>query len=385
MIQIEGLALERLLNAAFAREICIFEVKRISPTELTAKIRAADLSRLRALRRKYGCRIHILQKRGAALFFRRYKARTVLLFGWVPILIALFVLSRFIWFVEVEGCSRIGEDEITAMLSEMGVSPGVSAKELDHYAISRALSAQDERIAWAGASRRGVVLTVKIVEAEEIPETKGEELPGSIYARTDDVITEVTALMGRRVVAPGQTVKKGDLLITGELTSEAGIPHQVAARGKVMARVLYVIAEDAPKTAILPQRTGKSIPYCRITLFGRELFPPKGGYENFEFEAEHTAILQNILPLIVKSGELWVLSEQEVSLTWEEQQARALAAALERALALIPKDARIIGKQSEIMELQDGGIRVILSIETEEDIAEFGPLDVKNTETQDGA
>ncbi|MBR0025874.1 MAG: sporulation protein YqfD, partial [Clostridia bacterium] len=222
MIKVEGLALERLLNAALREGVRLSAVRRLSPTELVAKIRPKDLSLLRGIRRKYACRIRIVKKSGAVFAAGRLKMRKVLLFGWIPLLLAMFLLSRFVWFVEVTGCSRIPEEEVYALLEGLGIQPGIASAELDHYAISRALSAQDARIAWAGTSRKGVVLTVSIVEAEQIPSDLGEEEPCSLYAAKDGVINSITALKGRSAVTAGQTVKKGDLLITGELTSEAG-------------------------------------------------------------------------------------------------------------------------------------------------------------------
>ncbi|MBR0026236.1 MAG: sporulation protein YqfD, partial [Clostridia bacterium] len=186
-------------------------------------------------------------------------------------------------------------------------------------------------------------------------------------------------------VTAGQTVKKGDLLITGELTSEAGIPHQVAARGEVLARVLYVVTADCASVARIPSRTEPGMPYARVSLFGRELFPIPREYADWEFEAERTAGMQSILPLSVEEGRLWQLTEQETALSRTEQESRARCLAEEKALALLPKDARIVAKTSEIMELNDGSVRAVLSIETEEDIAAPGPLDIKKTETQDGA
>jgi len=230
-----------------------------------------------------------------------------------------------------------------------------------------------------------VVLTVEIVEAEQIPPKSGEEEPCSLYAAKDGVIKTITALKGHSVVAAGQTVKKGDLLITGELTSEAGIPHQVTARGEVIARVMYVVTADCASNAWIPTRTEPGIPYSKVSIFGRELFPIPEEYTGWEFEEETVITLQSILPLAIQQGRMWQLTEQERTLSRAEQEHRARRLAEEKALSLIPKDARILAKTSEIMELNDGSVRAVLSIETEENIAAAGPLDVKNTEIQDGA
>lgn len=385
MIKIEGLALERLLNAALREGVQLCAVKRLSPTELVAKIRPKELSVLRGIRRKYACRIRIIKKSGAVSACGRLKTRKVLLFGWIPLLLAIFLLSRFVWIVQVTGCSDIPEEDVYTILDGMGIRPGISSKELDHYAISRALSAKDARIAWAGTSRKGVVLTVEIVEAEQIPQNFGEQEPCSLYAAKDGVIKTVTALKGRSVVAAGQTVKKGDLLITGELTSEAGIPHQVTARGEVAARVMYVVTADCASAAQIPARTGPGVPCSKVRLFGRELFPIPQEYADWEFAAEKSITLHSILPLCIQEGRLWQLTEQEIVLSRAEQESRARQLAEGKALSLLPKTARVVAKNCEIIALDDGSVRAVISIETEENIAVPGPLDVKNTETQDGA
>lgn len=384
MIKIEGLSPERLLNAASRGGVRMFAVRRRSQTELTAKIRPQDFETLRLLRKRSGCSIHILQKRGAPFLLNRMRMRKALLFGWIPLALAAAALSRFIWFVDVQGCYRVGEDEVYALLEEMGVRPGVKADALDHYEISRGLSAMDGRIAWAGASRRGVTLTVEIVEAEEIPKLSGTETAGSVYAAKDAVIKKITALKGRSVVSEGETVRKGELLITGELTSAAGIPYQVAARGEVLARVLYVATADVGRTAAVNSRSGVSVPYCRVSVCGRELFPCPDEYDGWEFETESRSALCCVLPLLSESGRLWQITETEGILSRGEQEERALRMAEEKAFSLLPESARVTGKSSEILDLNDGGVRAVVSIETEEDIAQPGPLDAVNTEIQDG-
>lgn len=370
MISIEGLALERLLNNAARERVHLWGVKRISRTRLTANVGVKDFYRLQKIRRKANCRIHILEKHGATFLYLRMRFRKVLLVGWALILALILLASRYVWFVKVEGCYKVTEKEVVALLEGMDIRPGIRSDTIDSYTLGRALSAADERIAWAGIKRQGVTLTVEIVEARILPEPEENDGPASVYAKKAAVIKSVTALEGHSAVKEGDAVLEGDLLIDGSLSYGA-----VRARGEVIARVAYQASATQAATEMALVRTGVSVPYCRVSLWGYEIFLRSQQYLDWEFSAATSArINASVLPFSVEFGRLYEKGEREVALTKAQMEERALLCAQEKAFLLIPEDARIVSKRSEIEFLEDGRARATIYIETEEDIAVQKPL-----------
>lgn len=375
MISIEGLALERLLNHAARERVRLWGVKRISRTRLTANVGVKDFYRLQRLRRKTNCRIHILEKHGATFLYLRMRFRKVLLVGWALILALILLASRYVWFVKVEGCYKVTEKEVVALLEQMDIRPGVRSDTIDSYALGRALSSADERIAWAGVQRLGVTLTVEIIEAKILPEPQQDDGPASVYAKKAAVIKHVTALEGHPAVKEGDAVLEGDLLITGDLSEGRQEPYYVSARGEVIARVAYQASAVQAATEMALVRTGVSVPYCRVSLWGYEVFLRPEQYLDWEFSAKtSTKINATFLPFSVEFGRLYEKGEREVALAKAQMEERALLAAQTKAFLQIPGDARIVGKRSEIEFLEDGCARATVYIETEEDIAVQKPL-----------
>ena len=98
----------------------------------------------------------------------------------------------------------------------MGVSVGSFLPRMDFEAICNEYRLSHPEIAWMGMYREGTVLRVKILETASYEE---EEKPpyANIVAAADGVITDIAVSRGTAVVKKGQTVKKGDLLVSGVL------------------------------------------------------------------------------------------------------------------------------------------------------------------------
>lgn len=376
-ILIEGSGIERFINQSLQNDISIWGVRRKNRTAITAYIELADFYKLRPIVRRTGCRVHVERRYGAPFIYTRNRGRHVMLVGWALVMAAVFALSRYVWFIDINGCSDIGEGEICGILNDMSIHSGMKRTSFTTADIGNELCRRDERIAWASARLSGVKLIIDIVEADKGVEIKqAETAPVSIYAKKEGVIESIVALTGRACVKPGDAVKKGQLLITGDLRSEGAPAFTVHASGEVYAKVNYSFEMTLGRRITGEARTGRTCEYCEISIFGKRFFKAAEEYEKYELEPQTSALIKNFfLPFTVLRGTCFEIGEIEHEAGPDELKEFAMQKLWERLERELPKDAYIISKSSEVKVGDDERTTVILRVTARENIgmeAEIG-------------
>jgi len=372
MIRIEGLALERVLNHILREGIRIWNVCRRERACLTLELRARDFHRLRPIAKQFHCRIHILERYGMPFVLARFRFRKVLVLGSLLGLIAILFAQTRVWIIEVNGCYRVQEATVYRALTDAGIVPGIARKPLDLPDIAQTVRAWDSGIAWAGVKLSGVVLSVEIVEADPIPEQEDKTIPADVVASKDAIVKQVTALSGKPAVKPGDAVRRGEILIRGDITKEeAEEPLLVHAEGDVLANVWYtseVTLQNKEKQRV---PSGKEQPYRALMLGKRILYQTDIPYRDYRIEIESETTLSGaILPLTHVTGTCTEMMQSEIAIDQEELSARTLYEAELQALSMVPKDANIIAKKNDTIGREDGSITGIVWIQTEEQIGQ---------------
>lgn len=383
IIEIKGKGLERFLNRAVHSGIEIWCVRRTGTATVTAHVSVAGFYALRGLMHGQAVRIRILEKHGLIMRLSKLRFRKVLLYGWVVVLALLIAASRRIWFIEIEGCDTVQEEEVLALLDEMEVRVGAHRTGVPTSQLGNALMASDARIAWAGAKLYGVTLRVSLQEAEPIPEKLDEDglqTPASVYAAKDGVITSITVYDGKAQVHVGDAVLAGEELITGILRSDEEHTLLTRARGEVLATVLYRMEATVGPTLVKPVDTGETHESTRVGLLGWELasvgFTQEEALKNAREEKLAAYAFSNcFLPITAEHVRLYAQTDEACVATEAELKEAALLAAEEAVLRSMPEDARILSKESETVLLENGAVRATVCITAEENIGEIKEIE----------
>ncbi len=376
IIRLDGLGLERMLNAMLLNGIPVWNVKRESRARMTLEMRAKDFHRLRPLKRGKRCRIHIVERHGVPFLFARFRFRKLLVFGLLLCGFLTIAAQTRIWLIRVEGAVRVPQAVVLRAAEEAGVYLSMPRSAVELASLSQAVRAYDDRIAWAGARTDGIILTLQIVEAEPIPPRPDKSIPSDVVAKKDGIIEKVTALSGKSNVKPGDAVRAGEVLIRGNITREgAAEPLYVFAEGDVIGQVWYTSSVTLPCTEEKLLRSGQSEPFRVIEVAGLPLFRTESGFAQFEEEFRQESAQRGlVLPLKVKNGVRYELTVQEVPADANEITAEALFRAELAALEQVPKDAQIIKKVSESTMLEDGSIHAVVAVCTREQIGSTKPM-----------
>ena len=367
--------MERLVNRAMREGLEIWGISRTGRDTVTAYVSVGGFYALHRLSRGFRCRIRILEKHGLPIALSKLRFRKIMAFGWIAVLAALLLSSRYVWFLRIEGCDKVQEAQIVQTLAGMGIEPGVPRGDVKTSGLGQAVMATDSRIAWAGAELYGVVLQLSIREASDTPPVLESGEPASLYAAKDGVIRRITPLSGKALFNAGDAVLKGEELITGDL----GNGMQVEARGEVVARVLYRFSYTAPYEQMVPARTGNTFTYTDVSLLGKSLPAPEIPFESYEEEREAPRIMTAALPVQVVQVTCYERKEQARLLSEAELEPIAEAGAQALMEQGVSHSARILSVQNELQTGADG-VTATLQVIAEENIAKSGEIRIKNDE-----
>lgn len=216
-ILVQGENPERFLNLCKNRKIYMEKIRYTDDDRLTAQIRATDFRRLGPIRRKTGVYIRIIQKQGMPFFFFRNRKRKAFFAGLLLAGVLIFVMTGRIWNIHIEGNVRNSTETILDFLKEQGVSHGMSKKKVDCSEIAASVRRKFSQVTWVSARIEGTRLILNIQEGIIPQKTNSNTSPCNLLADKDGVITDMIVRRGIPVKKPGDSCKKGELLVSGEL------------------------------------------------------------------------------------------------------------------------------------------------------------------------
>jgi similar to stage IV sporulation protein len=369
VIRVEGTNLERFLNLSIASGVYIWDIKRIDFTAFQAKVSLKGYRLLRSVRTKTGCRVSVQQKKGCPFLLHRIKRRKALTAGGILALAVMYLLTSFVWVVEVNGNKSIAVERIVNELEILGLKPGVFKYKLDPGDIETKFLIRMDQVAWIAVNIIGTKAIVEIVERVEPPQLVDKETPCNIVAKRDGIIDNIYIFQGQPKVKEGDTVKAGQLLISS-VVEKPGMPtRMVHAMGRVEARTWYSTQELVSLATDIRERTGQSYRKLRLKIGDMNigLIPGDIGFAEYD-KTEQVKRLQ-LWRNIILPVELIIENYHEVNVVRQEISIDEAVQAIEQRLAEeVPEDARVVDRSVKYYEQDGGKIKVEVVLETIEDI-----------------
>ncbi len=380
IIIITGKSIERFINICSKRQILLWEIVRIDTdcAEIKASIRGFRLMRPAA--KKSGCRVHIKKKCGLPFFLYRFKRRKGFKIG-LLVFAGLLILSvSIIWDIEIIGCNPEITPQVLNVLNAENIGRGSFKMRLNPKNIASKLALNIDQIAWAGVEIKGVKLFITIKDSIDAPVLIKNNESFSIVAERDGLIKNMEVYAGNALVKEGETVKKGQVLVSGRLESknpEFGT-RDIHALGAVIARTWY--ENSLPVSMIYTQRLKTEqiheIVYLRF-LDGR--IKISGG--NLPYEMFETIIIEKPikgpfglkLPIGLTVEKNFEIIEKQVNLTSEEAITVATENAKNDLLKRIPKDCTVVDEIVKQYNGDNNTVYIQVVFECEEDIAGLEP------------
>ncbi len=378
IIKVKGAGLEVFLNKAASEGIALWDTERLGAGMLVASVRAADFRRVRAVCRSQGWKVGLAAKVGLPFLLSAVLRRKALLAGAALSAAAVWVASSYVWFVHVDAYPGAPREQILAVAASHGLRPGSLKNQVDPERVQTALLLEIDELSWAAVSVEGTRAVIRAAERVGAPLF----LPGDLIARKDGIIEEIVAFEGIQVVHPGDTVKAGEVLISGFIPPDApehrrlleqGKPPYVRADGIVKARVWYE-GRAAARTAVVDETpTGRQAVIWELSLGGRSF--RVGRLPRYDAARE----LERSWVWTVGSFQIGLrrLSVEEVHrevklLSEEEARREAIEAARARLEAVLPEGATFAAEpELEILAWERDGHRIVEAVIRAEVIEEI--------------
>lgn len=226
-------------------------------------VRRRDYARLAKLCKKRGEVLKVLQQKGLYYGLARLSARKLLLVGMGVILFSAFYLPTRVLFVRVEGNDSVPEKQIISAAEECGIRFGASRRLVRSEKVKNALLDAVPQLQWAGVNTSGCTAVISVQERTQSLEDSENSGVSSIVADRDGYVLSTVVTRGTAQVQPGQTVRKGQTLISGY--TECGICIQATqAQGEIIAQTRRELTAVTP--AYCQHRTVSTASTHRFSL-----------------------------------------------------------------------------------------------------------------------
>jgi len=340
------------------------------------KMSVKSFKLIRPVARKAKCRVRLLKKAGLPFLFNKYRRRKAFFAGAALFTALIFILSSFVWSIEITGNKKLQISELEKALARSGVRTGMLKYKVDTDEAVTNMMLDVEELGWISIVVKGTKVKVEVRERSEMPVVIPRHIPCDVVASKDGMIKRVIAEEGIEAVAVGDTVKQGQVLISGNipLKGDNAGSRLVHAMGTVLARTWYEAEAPVITSQIERLKTGKVINNHSLVLFSWKLdiLHRKNKFKTYSVSEirKKLSIGENIVFPIE-----WVtvkyIEEKLVDATINEQIAKneAVEAAYKKVMAKIPGDAEIVDKSVSFVRDENEVVTARVIIECIEDIA----------------
>ena len=357
-IKIEGYFVEKFINKCINENIFFWNVKREKSTIVYINTGIKDFKRLCRIARECKCKIQIKEKKGLPFILNRYRKRKIFVGLLAIIFIALFMMSKFIWNIEVKGNTRISKIEILEELSKNGLKIGTYKGKINANSVINKIRLDREDIAWIGIDIEGTNAIVEIKETSKAPEIINENEYCNIISNKEGMITKINVQNGTAVVKEGDIVKEGDTLVLGYLEGKYTGIRYVHAKADIEAKIWYSKKEKVFLKQQIQVPTGATEEKYTLNInnFKINFYKTLSKFENYDTinENKKLKLLSNFyLPIeIIKKTNYEYKYEEKIYT--EEELAKLTEEKIEKDLdEKVSQKENIINKQTNIYPNED--------------------------------
>ncbi|MDF2803373.1 MAG: hypothetical protein K0S61_3276 [Anaerocolumna sp.] len=333
LVRMKGRSPERFINLCSNRYIYLWDLKHVDG-DYEFQIMVKDYLKLRPIAKKTGTIPYIRKRFGLPFLIKKYKNRKgyflgILMFGFI-----LYILSLFIWDINVLGGYSYTEEAMIKFLRNNQIYTGILKKEVSGQAIEELIRGTYNDIGWVSAEIKGTRLIVKITETNMPTPAVTATENCHIIATKDCIITRIVTRTGTPLVEIGSVVKKGDILVSGvnDIIGDNAIlveKKPVIADADIYGKTFYDYKDSFSLNYIEKQFTGKVKKEYGISFFLKKfnLYKPRIPYTKYDIIGNEFMLHLNenfYLPISLRINQYEEYEEVKRKYTKEEAGAIAL-------------------------------------------------------------
>lgn len=255
-IEVTG-SINRFINKFISEKIYLSSISYIDDNKITCIINLEDYKNIKRL--NYYSKIKIISYVGINKVKEIIKNNIFYIIIFILAFILIDIITSYIVDIEVIHSSSSIRKLIYKELDNNNVkkySFAYNFNELDKIQ-QNILNNNKDKLEWISITKDGMKYIIRC-EERKIKEINKESGYRNIVAKKDAYITKIISTKGVNLVRSGEYVKKGDVLISGEIKLYEEVKGNILATGYVYGNVWYNVQLSIPKEENKKEYTGKS-------------------------------------------------------------------------------------------------------------------------------
>lgn len=166
---------------------------------------------------------------------KKHKHRLGIIIGIIFFIFVLHIQRLFVWDIVISGNNEISDSEIIETLENAGFSKGTFIQPSKIPNVCNKCIIHNKNITWISINMSGTVAFVEVSERTHKSEESGVSMSG-LVSGSEGVIELVNVTSGSSLVEIGDTVTKGQMLISPVAAGKDENEYIVGAKGEIIAK-----------------------------------------------------------------------------------------------------------------------------------------------------
>ena len=230
------------------------------------------------IRRRYKC--HIIKYYGKKNIVNIYENNKYVLLSLIISFMLLFLLCNTIFDIKINSDDKDIANVINDSLKDNGI--GVYKRKVSFNKLNsiknKILEDNKDTLEWIEIREKGCIYYIDVTPRVKSNNNVDNSLPSDIVAEKDGVIKHIVVHRGSKVIDNGDYVKKGDVLISGNIIKNENVIDKVHSEGVIYAETWKTVNISIPFKRI-DYVYKKTINHYYLDIFGHE-FTISGKYDS---------------------------------------------------------------------------------------------------------
>lgn len=378
-IKVTGRNINNFLKRLINNNINIEKVIPISHKEIDLIINYQDLDKVLKLKTIYN--IKIVRYYGKLRIIKRIKKDIFILSSLLISLLLIYTLSNVIFKVEVIHSNKNIIKLVTKELEDNGIKKYKFVKNYQEIEKikNKILEENKDTLEWLEIIREGTKYTIRVEERIINNKPKDNKIY-NIVASKNAVIKNIYAESGEKIRSINTYVKKGDIIISSDITLPNNEKISKTASGKVQGEVWYNINIEYPYQYHEIKYTGNKKKVLVLNLLNKRIsFFDFHKYKTFNRNIKYI-FNNNITPISLTYEDEYETNIINEVYDYDTAREKAIAKAKEKLLEKYPNIEEVTDIKIITEEDKETKISLNLFVTCLEDITEYQEVN-NNIET----
>ncbi len=370
-IKIKGKNIERFIKRLISFDIELLEIKYIKYDEIVVRISKKNLEKIKEIKTIYD--IDIVEYTGFFKYKELLKKNKLIIISIVLAFTFILYLSNTIFYIDIIHNDKNIRELIKNELNENGIRIFSLKKNYKYInkVKNKIMEKYKDKIEWLEIESSGTKYIVK-VEERKIKNINNNNEPRNLVAKKDAVIMSIEASSGIIIKNKNDYVKKGDIIVSGNIELNGEIKNTVSATGKVYGEVWYKLTIEYPLSYNERKITSKTKKTYGFKFINKDI----SLFNNYFVTKEEILYKNKIIPFsIVKQTKNKIININQI-LTKEEAINKAIEVGKDKIKSKLNDNEYIIDTKKLKVETNNSKIILELFISVCEDITDYSLLEV---------